>query len=436
MSTIAPSYSPVTINPCTATKKCVHGVLLCALAVIAALGVVALALPHALSLSAQQGVILLTSASGIALLETIYLIWSRPRTSASPDLNRETLIQPTVSRTCFASRFVNGPYAPNPLWSTFENIELMPLGGFRHYPPLPEQMPLLFAPSPVTRLQGTVDIRWLGHASWLIRTSTTTILTDPNWSDFIPMGGSIPLYYRSLPPGLPFDDVPCVSHVCLSHTHRDHFDPPTLERFRDRDHPQVFCPERASTLLPGFTNVTECSWWDEHVLSEQVTLTFLPSTHASQTSALDCNRYLWGSYLLTIKTGWNSTFKIYYMGDSAWNLNPSVKGFDPRFWKDNVEKFHDIWTTKGPFDVVICGIDPMDGQEDEHANLHQLTDLFNRMKPPPGTIIPMHAGTWPFNRWGRDLLAPMRHFVGAIEPYPALRDALKPLRVGEQISLA
>jgi L-ascorbate metabolism protein UlaG (beta-lactamase superfamily) len=352
--------------------------------------------------------------------------------------HRKTLIQPVQKVFCWAKRFVHGEQdTRNPLWDTVQNISLMREGGFRKYPPLPEQLPELWGPTPFTAMTDKVRLRWLGHASFLIEVRlddgrTTTLLTDPNWSETIPFMGPIPLYYRSLGP-LPFDNMPLIDVILLSHTHRDHFDPPTLQRFEDRDHPKICCPLNAGSLLKGFTDVQECSWWDKIILPNDVEITYLPSDHASQTTAFDCNEYLWGGYMVSIPIG-ESKYHIYFMGDSACNMDPSIPGFRPELWDFDSQVFNNIATQFPQIDCMLYQTDPVYGEEDKHCNVKQGIELMKKLNP--RLIIPMHCEIWPFNTFGRDLLGPVRVLKQTLkEESEELYSRLYHMKVGEEISL-
>ncbi|MER3422085.1 MAG: hypothetical protein C4293_01470, partial [Nitrospiraceae bacterium] len=72
----------------------------------------------------------------------------------------------------------------------------------------------------------------------LIQLDGINILTDPQWSDRAsPVSFAGPR--RVMPPGLPFDELPSVDLVLISHDHYDHLDLPTIKRLA-RIHRPVF----------------------------------------------------------------------------------------------------------------------------------------------------------------------------------------------------
>lgn len=366
---------------------------------------------------------------GIILIDTIILSTKQDKEYLVS--TNGPYIEAQQKEICCAQRFVHGKQDDlNPLWDSWENIKLIPEGGFRKYPPLPGQMKELWGPTPRTMLNDRVRLTWLGHASWLIETTHCTILTDPNWSDYIPFMGPIPLYYRSVKPGLEFDQLPPIKTVLLSHTHRDHFDPPTLQRLEDRHHPHFYCPTNAEKLL-DCQAVTSLTWWNTVVLDDGIQITYVPADHASQTTATDCNEYLWGGYMIQIPIETDKLCTIYFMGDSACNINPGIKNYQPHQHAFDVKIFHDIKAKFPVIDLMLLQTDPVEDQEDKHFNVWQGIDLMQRILQPK-MIIPMHYGTWPFNQFGRDLMAPVRMLEKTLEEQaPELYNNYRRLKVGE-----
>ena len=69
----------------------------------------------------------------------------------------------------------------------------------------------------------------MGHATFVLRLGGQLIATDPIWSDRI--SGVIP---RLAPPGVPFENLPPLDVVTVSHNHFDHLDLPTLRRIGNK----------------------------------------------------------------------------------------------------------------------------------------------------------------------------------------------------------
>ena len=74
-------------------------------------------------------------------------------------------------------------------------------------------------------------VTFIGHATFLIQTAAGNILTDPMYSQRAgPLNVLGPRRVRQ--PAVPFDDLPPISMVLLSHNHYDHCDLRTLRHAR------------------------------------------------------------------------------------------------------------------------------------------------------------------------------------------------------------
>lgn len=157
-----------------------------------------------------------------------------------------------------------------------------------------------------------VDVTWAGHASCVLRIGGLVVLTDPVWSTRIP--GVRP---RLTPPGVPWEALPHVDAVVISHNHFDHLDAPTVRRL----------PRDTRMLVPGglgwwfrrlgFTEVSELDWW-ESVDVGPVRFTFTPSHHWSRRTLFDGCRSLWGGWLMTAQPETPGATTVYFAGDSAY----------------------------------------------------------------------------------------------------------------------
>ena len=169
------------------------------------------------------------------------------------------------------------------------------------------QEPILPSPS-----QGT-NITFVNHATFLIQTNGKNILTDPVWSKRCsPFQWAGPRRMR--PPGVPFEMLPHIDLILLSHNHYDHLDIDTLYRLRDQYDPQFIVPLGVGKMLSkrGFTKVEEMDWWDsKDVMGLQIQST--PANHFSARGMFDRDRTLWCGYLLN-----HQGFKTWFLGDSGY----------------------------------------------------------------------------------------------------------------------
>jgi N-acyl-phosphatidylethanolamine-hydrolysing phospholipase D len=157
-------------------------------------------------------------------------------------------------------------------------------------------------------------LTWVGHATYLIQLENKNILTDPVWSDRVgPLGRRLgPRRY--MPPGIPWEKLPPIDIVVISHNHYDHMDRATLERLAQDFDPVFFVPlENAKFLREwGIENVTELDWWDAHEI-DGIRIICTPTQHFSQRWINDRNESLWSSWLIQ---GESTT--IYFAGDTGY----------------------------------------------------------------------------------------------------------------------
>ncbi|MEF2525000.1 MULTISPECIES: MBL fold metallo-hydrolase [Streptomyces] len=178
--------------------------------------------------------------------------------------------------------------------------------GLRGIPDLP------CAPAPLPVLApGTSCVTWAGHASWVVRTGGLTVLTDPVWSRRI-----LATPARMTPVGVPWEDLPPVDAVVISHNHYDHLDAPTLRRLPR--HTPLFVPAGLGRWCRrrGFARVTELDWWEAAEL-DGVRFDFVPAHHWSKRTLLDTCRSLWGGWILT-DTRSPAPHKLYFAGDTGY----------------------------------------------------------------------------------------------------------------------
>jgi L-ascorbate metabolism protein UlaG (beta-lactamase superfamily) len=159
----------------------------------------------------------------------------------------------------------------------------------------------------------TAVVTFIGHATFLIQTTSGNLLTDPMYSDRAgPFGLLGPRRVRQ--PAVRFDDLPPISTVLLSHNHYDHCDRPTLARLAKRFDPTVITPLGNGALVKstGLRKVEELDWWQDAKTSP-LPLTLTPAHHFSARTPFDRNRALWGGFTIDV-----ADRRIYFAGDSAY----------------------------------------------------------------------------------------------------------------------
>lgn len=160
-----------------------------------------------------------------------------------------------------------------------------------------------------------VALTFVNHATMLIQIRGYNIITDPVWSDRI---GALGLAgpRRVIAPGIPFDQLPRIDLILISHNHYDHLDLPTLKRLAKRDAPATFAPLGDGPLLrsAGLARVQEFDWWQSAELAPDLRVTFTPAQHNSGRGLFDARRSLWGGFMIQ-----HGDRRIFFAGDTAYH---------------------------------------------------------------------------------------------------------------------
>lgn len=176
--------------------------------------------------------------------------------------------------------------------------------------------------------EGEVYVTFINHSTCLIQTKDLTLITDPVYSKRVsPVSFAGPARVR--PPAVPFDKLPKIDVVIISHNHYDHLDLDTLEKISKRDGSKFIVPLGDKDLLEveGIDNVLEADWWQEFQLTDITSLTMTPVQHWSARGLFDRRDSLWGGYVISQKNK-----QIYFAGDT---------GYGPHFLKTK-ERFKTI----------------------------------------------------------------------------------------------
>ncbi len=187
--------------------------------------------------------------------------------------------------------------------------------------------------NPPERVYGGI-LTWVGHATFLLQIGGKNILTDPVWSDRVgPASFLGPKRYT--PPGIPWEKLPPIDVVVISHNHYDHMDRATIERLEKDFSPAFFVPLGNKKLLDEWkiTNVIEHDWWEGTTIDD-FEFVCTPTQHFSQRWLNDRNETLWASWIIRSPNG-----TVYFAGDT---------GYFPGFVEIG-ERF-------GPIDVALIPI--------------------------------------------------------------------------------
>lgn len=162
--------------------------------------------------------------------------------------------------------------------------------------------------------EGAVAVTFINHSSFLIQTASLNLLIDPVYSRRAsPVSWAGPARVRD--PGVPFEQLPPIHVVLVSHNHYDHCDLPTLRRLRDRFGPAIVTGRGNAAWFAGegFSRVTELDWWQAHELSPDLRVTFTPAQHFSMRNLRQRDNTLWGGFHFSA-----GAQRLYFLGDSGY----------------------------------------------------------------------------------------------------------------------
>ncbi len=263
-------------------------------------------------------------------------------------------------------------------------------------------------------LDGAVAVvTFIGHATFLIQTAAGNILTDPMYSRRAgPLNVLGPRRVRQ--PAVPFDDLPAISMVLLSHNHYDHCDLRTLRKLARRFDPLVIVPLGNGTLVrsSGIRRVEELDWWQESKTAT-IPVTLTPAQHFSARSPFDRNRALWGGFVLPVASA-----QIFFAGDTAY-----------------APFFGDVRQRLGPIDLALLPIgayEPRWFMRAVHMNPAEAVQAHLDLEA--SGSVGMHFGTFQLTTEGID--EPLHALEAACRARDVPRSRFRTLRFGESLRLA
>ncbi|MEA3144188.1 MAG: hypothetical protein QOG31_1512 [Thermoplasmata archaeon] len=232
------------------------------------------------------------------------------------------------------------------------------LGMLRKAPALPPPAPTELPREGVT---------WVGHASFVLQMSGTTLLLDPVWSLRLPGG-----IRRLQAPGVPWEQLPPVDGVLLSHNHFDHLDLPTLRRLPEGT--PILAPAGLAGWLrkQGLPHAREFDWWEGGAVGN-LHAELVPAHHWSRRGFLDTNRSLWGGWVVS-----DGRRKVYFGGDTAYGM----------FFRQIGHRHPDIDTALLPIGAYA----PRQANGSAHMDPEEAVAAFQDCRA--RTMVPMHWGAF------------------------------------------
>ncbi len=261
--------------------------------------------------------------------------------------------------------------------------------------------------------EAAASVTFIGHSTFLIQTAAGHILTDPIYAGHAgPLGRFGPRRVR--PPAVPFDALPPIAIVLLSHNHYDHCDLAALRRLAETCDPLVVTPLGNAALVrsAGIRRVEELDWW-QHATTSPMPIVLTPACHFSARTPFDRNRALWGGF--TIAAG---SRRIYFAGDTGY----------ARF-------FADVRQRLGPIDLALLPIgayEPRWFMRAVHMNPAEAVQAHLDLEA--SESIGMHFGTFQMATEGID--EPLRALEEACRANNVPASRFRTLGFGESIRLS
>ncbi|HEY2897225.1 MAG TPA: MBL fold metallo-hydrolase [Gemmatimonadaceae bacterium] len=271
-------------------------------------------------------------------------------------------------------------------------------------------------PAPPARVGGGVlRVTMVNHATVLLQMDSLNILTDPVWSAKVGLEGQFGVR-RHRPPGIPFDSLPHIDIVLISHDHYDHMDLPSLRRLQERYHPHIITglgnPGYLATQ--GIQGAEQLDWWQSASLARGVRLTAVPARHWSGRTLSDRYERLWEGFVIE---GARDT--VYFAGDTGWG----------RMYRE----LHARWSR---FTLALLPVAPFRPRW-YMARKHLSPDDAVRaaIETRSAMVIPIHWGTFELGDDGEsEAVDTLRAVVSALPE--RCRPRLSVLRNGEHEELA
>ncbi len=152
-------------------------------------------------------------------------------------------------------------------------------------------------------------ITFINHATVLIQVGDLNIITDPIYSRTVSF-----ILPRLKPVGIPFDELPPIDVVLISHNHYDHLNLKTLRKIQRKFDPVIIVPHGVAKYgkRTGYKDVHEMNWGD-HCIVKGARFSCVRAKHFSGRTLWDRNKSVFCGYVIEAngKT-------VYFAGDSGY----------------------------------------------------------------------------------------------------------------------
>ena len=155
-------------------------------------------------------------------------------------------------------------------------------------------------------------ITFINHATLLIQIGNTNIITDPIYARSV--GWIAPRMQKA---GIPFEDLPQIDIILISHNDYDHLNTRTLRKLRRRHLSLIIVPlgDAKYAVDAGFTPVIEMNEWDTQRVG-QLRITCVPAKHKSNRAFFQRDKRLCCGYVIE-----SSDNTIYFAGDTGYGAH-------------------------------------------------------------------------------------------------------------------
>lgn len=261
---------------------------------------------------------------------------------------------------------------------------------------------------PTSLAPGQIALTFINHITFLIQFRGLNVLTDPVYSHRVsPFRSRGPQRVRA--PGLPFEQLPPIDVVLISHNHYDHLDIETVLRLNDIHAPRFVTGlgNRAFLNQFGIQAVEELDWWQTvNIPNGKVSMT--PAQHWSARRPRNRNRTLWGGLVVEADGQ-----QVYFAGDTGYG----------RHFRQVLDRF-------GRVDVALLPIgayEPRWFMRDQHMNPDDAVRAHLDLQPQ--VSVGTHFGCFQLTDEGID--DPPRDLAIAREQHGVAPESFVVLETGE-----